>query len=48
MKSWLEKNATQMYSTHNEEKSVVAGRFIRIICHTYTYKKVISVCMTLN
>ena len=29
MKSWLEKNAIKMYSTHNEEKSAVAERFIR-------------------
>ena len=29
MKSWLEKkNDTEMYSTYNEEKSVVAERFI--------------------
>ena len=34
MKSWLEKNDLEMYSTHNEEKSVVAERFIR----TLTYK----------
>ena len=26
MKSWLEKNATEMYSTHNEGKSVVAEK----------------------
>ena len=29
MKSWLEKNAIEMYSTHNEGKSVVAERPIR-------------------
>ena len=29
MKSWLEKNDIQMYSKHNEGKSVVAERFIR-------------------
>ena len=29
MKSWLEKDATEMYSTRNEGKSVVAERFIR-------------------
>ena len=29
MKSWLEKNSTEMYSTHNEWKSVVAEGFIR-------------------
>ena len=27
-KSWLEKNNIEMYSTHNEGKSVVAERFI--------------------
>ena len=31
MKSWLEKNDIEMYSTHNEEKSVVAKRFIRTL-----------------
>ena len=29
MKSWLETNDIEMYSTHNEGKSVVAERFIR-------------------
>ena len=29
MRSWLEKNAIEMYSTYNEEKSVAAERFIR-------------------
>ena len=31
MKSWLEKNDIEMYSIHNEGKSVVAERFIRTI-----------------
>ena len=31
MKSWLEKNAAEMYSTYNEWKSVVAERFIRTL-----------------
>ena len=31
MKSWLEKNDIEIYSTHNEGKSVVAERFIRIL-----------------
>ena len=31
MKSWLEKNAIEMYSTDNEGKSVVAERFIRTL-----------------
>ena len=30
-KSWLEKNDIEMYSTHNEEKSVIAERFIRTL-----------------
>ena len=31
MTSWLQDNDTEMYSTHNEGKSVVAERFIRNI-----------------
>ena len=31
MKSWLENNDIEMYSMHNEGKSVVAERFIRIL-----------------
>ena len=31
MKSWLEKNAIEMYSTHNEGKSAIAERFIRTL-----------------
>ena len=31
MKSWLEKNDIEIYSTHNEGKSVVAERFIRTL-----------------
>ena len=31
IKSWLEKNDIEMYSTHNEGKSAVAERFIRTI-----------------
>ena len=31
MKSWLEKNDIEMYSTYNEGKSVVAERFIRTL-----------------
>ena len=31
MKSWLEKNAIEMYSTHNEGKSVVVESFIRTL-----------------
>ena len=31
VKSWLEKNDIEMYSTHNDGKSAVAERFIRTI-----------------
>ena len=31
MKSWLEKYAIEMYSTHNKRKSVVAERFIKTL-----------------
>ena len=30
IKLWLEKNDLEMYSTHNEGKSVVAKRFLRL------------------
>ena len=43
MKSWLEKRAIEMYSTHNEGKSVVAERLIRILkSKTYEYITSIS------
>ena len=43
MKSWLEKNETEMYSTHNEGKSVVSERFIRTLKNTiYKYMPSIS------
>ena len=31
MKSWLEKNDVEMYSAHNQGKSVIAERFIRAL-----------------
>ena len=31
MKSWLEKNGIEMYSKHNEGKSVIVNRFIRTL-----------------
>ena len=31
LKSWLEKNAIEIYSTHNEGKSIAAERFIRTL-----------------
>ena len=39
-KKWLKDNDEEMHSSHNEEKSVVAERFIR------TLKKKIYKCMT--
>ena len=43
MKSWLEKNDIEMYSTHNEGKSVVAERFIRALKNKiYKYMTLIS------
>ena len=42
MKSWLEKNGRERYSTHNEGKSVVAERFIRN-SKNKTYKYMTSV-----
>ena len=42
MKLWLEKNAIEMYSTHNEGEYVVAERFIRTLKNK-TYKYMISI-----
>ena len=43
MKSWLEKNDIEMYSTHNKGKSLVAERFIRTIRNKiYKYMTAIS------
>ena len=42
MKSWLEKNDIEMYSTHNEGKSVIAERFIRTL-KTKIYKYMTSI-----
>ena len=43
MKLWLEKYAMEMYSTHNEGKSVVAERFIRTLKNKiYQYMSLIS------
>ena len=42
MKSRLEQNGIEMYSTHNEGKSVVAGKFIRIFKNK-VYKYMTSV-----
>ena len=43
MKSWLEKSAIEMYSTHNEGKSVITERFIRTLKNKfYKYMNSIS------
>ena len=42
MKSWLEKNATEMFSKHNKGKSVIAERFIRTLKNKI-YKYMISI-----
>ena len=42
MKSWLEKNAIEMYSAHNAGKSVVAEIFIRTL-KVKIYKNMTSV-----
>ena len=43
MKSWLEKNDIEMYSAHNETKSVVAERFLRALRNKiYKYMTSIS------
>ena len=49
-KKWLKDNDNEMYSIHNEEKSVVAERFIRIL-KTKIYKYMISaskMCISIN
>ena len=42
MKSWLEKGDIKMYSTHHEEKSVIAERLIRTLKNKI-YKYITSV-----
>ena len=43
MKSWLQDNNIEMYSTHNQGKSVVAERFIRTLKNKiYKYMTSIS------
>ena len=42
MKSWLDKNDIEMYSTHNDKKSVVAERFTRTL-KTKIYKYMSSI-----
>ena len=46
MKSWLEKNDIDMYSTHHKRKSVVAERFIRTLKNK-VYKRMSAVSKNL-
>ena len=49
MKSWLEKNDIEIYSAHNEGKSVVAERFIRTLKNKiYKYMTSMSKNMYIN
>ena len=49
MKSWLEKNDTETYSTYNDGKSVVSERFIRTLkSKIYKYMTPISKNMYIN
>ena len=47
MTSWLQDNGIEMYSTHNEGKSVVAERFIRTLKNKI-YKYMTSISKNLN
>ena len=49
MKSWLEKNDIEMYSTDNEKIPVVAEKFIRILKNNiYMYMTSISKNVYIN
>ena len=43
MKSWLQDNDIEIYSTHNEGKSVAAAKFIRTLKNKI-YKYMTSLC----
>ena len=40
IQEWLDSNAILMYLTHNEGKSVIAERFIKILLQAKIYKKI--------
>ena len=42
MKSWLQDNKIEMYSTQNNGKSVAAERFVRILKNKINYMTFIS------
>ena len=46
---WLEKNDIEMYSTHNEQKFVIAEIFIRILKNKiYKYMTSVSKNVSIN
>ena len=47
MKSWSQDNDIEMYSTHSEEKSVVAQKSIRIV-NNKIYKYYQKTCILIN
>ena len=48
MESWQEKNNIEMYSTHNEGKSVVAERFIRTLKNKNYDLNIKRMCILIN
>ena len=50
MKSWLQDTNTEIYSTHNEEKSVVAEKIFRTLNNKiYKYNISLSnICVLIN
>ena len=49
MKSWLQDNDTEMYSTHNEGKSVATERFVRTLnSKIYKYRISSNKCQASN
>ena len=49
IKSFLQNKGREMYATHNEQKSVIAERFIRALKNkTYKYMTSISVYILIN
>ena len=48
IKSWLHDNKIEMYSSHNEWKSVVAERFIRMVGSTSIWLQYQKMCTWTN
>ena len=50
MKSWIEKNNIEMYSMHNEKKSIIAETFIKTLknkMHEYM-TSISKMCILIN